>query len=456
MSTAGISISTPISIVTTREAWAMRIAIGFGTTVAIWGLCYFTLMGPGLALGEVLFGLMLVALWVGGAVAARCRAQTAPNGGSGTAAGAWIGFISAVFNLLIFGSLLRQGSGVGEAGLFIGGLFVVSIALGAFGGAVGSMQPAWSRDRVGSAIGRFAFVYAGSILLLLVSGGLVTGLEAGLAVPDWPGSFGHNMLLYPLREMTGGIFFEHAHRLYGMLVGTGTITLLVLMFLNEPRRWLCLFSVLLLLMVILQGFMGGYRVTELSIVLAIFHGIFGQVVFVSACLVAAVTSIRWVRQTQPVVNPSIANDNPLSVGLIVLILIQLILGACLRHLQVTAADGAGIELPYWAMYAHITVGIIAFVTAVFVGLRAWSLYPSLSVIKNLGRGIMIVVCIQLLLGIFALIAVLIRDAADPPVAEVIVTSLHQATGAILLGLAVLIVAWYRRLVVAKQPSELPA
>jgi cytochrome c oxidase assembly protein subunit 15 len=431
----------------------MRIAIGFATTVAIWGICYFTLMGPGLAVGELLFGLMLVVLAIGGAVGARCRELTALNGRSGVAAGAWIGFVSAVFNLLIFGSLLRKGSSATEIGAWLLGLFVVSVGLGAFGGAIGSLRPAWSRERIGSPLGIFSFVFACSILLLLVSGGLVTGLEAGLAVPDWPGSFGHNMLLYPLREMTGGIFFEHAHRLYGMLVGTGTITLVVLVLVNDQRKWLQLFAVLLLLMVILQGFMGGYRVTELSVSLAIAHGIFGQVVFVFAALLAAATTARWCRSEPPEVNPSVANDKPLSIALVVMILLQLMLGACLRHLQVNAADGSGIELPTWAMNSHVTVGIITFVLAILVGLRAWGAYPSIPVIKNLGRVIMLVVGVQLLLGLFALVAVLTRRAAEPPVGEVIVTSLHQATGAVLLALAVLLVAWYRRLLVADYPSR---
>lgn len=429
----------------------MRIAIGFATTVAIWGICYFTLMGPGLAVGELLFGLMLVVIAIGGWTGARCTEDDRVGSRSGIVAGAWVGFVSAVFNLLIFGSLLRKESGITEIGAWLLGLFVVSVGLGAFGGAIGSRQSSWSRERTGSPLGLFALVLACSILLLLVSGGLVTGLEAGLAVPDWPGSFGHNMLLYPLREMTGGIFFEHAHRLYGMLVGTGTITLVVLVFVNDSRRWLRLFAVLLLMMVILQGFMGGYRVTELSVSLAIAHGIFGQVVFVFAALIASVTTARWCRSDPPEVNPSVANDNPLSVALVVVILLQLMLGACLRHLQVFDAVDSSIELPTWAMNSHISVGIITFVLAILVGLRAWGAYPSIRIIKNLGRAIMLVVGVQLLLGLFALVAVLTRRSVEPSIGEVVVTSLHQATGALLLALAALLLAWYRRLLVADFP-----
>ena len=62
-------------------------------------------------------------------------------------------------------------------------------------------------------------------LFLLIAGGLVTSAREGLAVVDWPNSFGYNMFLYPPSRMTGGIYYERAHRLFGSLVG---LTVLVL------------------------------------------------------------------------------------------------------------------------------------------------------------------------------------------------------------------------------------
>src|SRR5262245_34206726 len=61
--------------------------------------------------------------------------------------------------------------------------------------------------------------------VLIVLGGLVTNTGAGLAVPDWPSTFGHNMLLFPWPQMIGGIFYEHSHRLVGALVGLLTLVL---------------------------------------------------------------------------------------------------------------------------------------------------------------------------------------------------------------------------------------
>jgi cytochrome c oxidase assembly protein subunit 15 len=54
---------------------------------------------------------------------------------------------------------------------------------------------------------------------LIFMGGLVTSHGAGLAVPDWPNSYGYNMWLFPPSQWVGGIFYEHVHRLLGTLVG---------------------------------------------------------------------------------------------------------------------------------------------------------------------------------------------------------------------------------------------
>ncbi|MDG2030725.1 MAG: COX15/CtaA family protein [Phycisphaerales bacterium] len=453
MTTAPISFqSSSVQSVTSREAWTMTIAIGFASTAALWGIGYFTFIGPGLAIGEVLFGLMLLLIVAGGVFGGRYRELTAPGSGSSAFAGMKIGLITAITNLLIMGSLIRD-TGLVETFGWLCGVFIASMALGAVGGALGGRLPAVSRDRVPSALAVFSAVLACTVGMLLFSGGLVTGLEAGLAVPDWPNSFGHNMLLYPLRNWEGGIFYEHAHRLYGMLVGTGTLALMVLVFLNDSRTWLRGLSVVLLFMVIIQGIMGGLRVTEISTNLAIIHGVFGQLVFVTTVMVAAFTTTRWMGSTPPKPHESTENDRPLTISLLVILVVQLVLGACLRHLQVVSAQGDGLILPQWAMYLHITMGIIAFALAILVGLRAWGAYPDIRLVHRLGQAIMIVVGIQLVLGILALFVVLTRTNEIPPAPEVITTSLHQATGAFLLALAALLMIWHRRLLAPVLPSS---
>jgi heme a synthase len=66
---------------------------------------------------------------------------------------------------------------------------------------------------------------------------MVTSKNVGLAVPDWPTTFGYNMFLFPVSKWVGGILFEHTHRLMGSLVGFLTMILAVWLWLGDDRRW---------------------------------------------------------------------------------------------------------------------------------------------------------------------------------------------------------------------------
>src|SRR6202040_2778147 len=108
----------------------------------------------------------------------------------------------------------------------------------------------------------FAIISTLSVLLLICSGGLVTSHEAGMAVPDWPNSFGYNMFLFPVSRWVGGVFFEHTHRLIASGVGLLTIGLCVLTLIIEDRLWVKWLSGIAVIAVIVQGILGGLRVTE--------------------------------------------------------------------------------------------------------------------------------------------------------------------------------------------------
>ena len=66
---------------------------------------------------------------------------------------------------------------------------------------------------------------------------MVTSKGVGLAVPDWPTTFGYNMFLFPVSQWVGGIFFEHTHRLIASAVGFLTIILAVWLWRAESRKW---------------------------------------------------------------------------------------------------------------------------------------------------------------------------------------------------------------------------
>ena len=85
---------------------------------------------------------------------------------------------------------------------------------------------------------RYAKLVSAATVLLIVAGGLVTSTGSGLAVPDWPTSYGWNMFTFPMKHMVGGIFYEHGHRLIASGVGFLTIVLAFWIWRAEPRRWM--------------------------------------------------------------------------------------------------------------------------------------------------------------------------------------------------------------------------
>ncbi|MFM8640201.1 MAG: COX15/CtaA family protein, partial [Planctomycetota bacterium] len=292
-------------------AWArwvrpMNLAIGFATTVAMWTLSFIAMLQPGQAVGEVLFAGAVACVLAGGFVAGR-MAPGAANGLS-------VGLVSATVNLLVIGAFLRDeqgGGGLSRPAMYVLGLFAVSALLGLVGDAIGRART--SMRRLPAAPTLMGIVAVANILVMIVIGGLVTGYEAGLAVPDWPNSFGHNMLLYPVSQMKGGVYYEHAHRLFGMLVGLTAFTLAAICWRHESRRWVKVLATALLLAVCVQGLMGGLRVTGTltlaqdrsllapSTLIAIAHGVFGQLVFATTALIAAATSAAWLAAPAPLV-----------------------------------------------------------------------------------------------------------------------------------------------------------
>jgi heme a synthase len=145
----------------------------------------------------------------------------------------------------------------------------------------------------------YAVLAAASVSLLICSGGLVTSHEAGMAVPDWPNSFGYNMFLFPVSRWVGGVFFEHTHRLIASTVGILTVILCIALFVIEDRRWVKTLGLIAVGAVVIQGILGGLRVTENNAVLGLFHGCLAQGFFALMATIALVTSRFWERLERP-------------------------------------------------------------------------------------------------------------------------------------------------------------
>ena len=100
-----------------------------------------------------------------------------------------------------------------------------------------------------------AWLTAAAGFLLVIAGGLVTSTGSGLAVPDWPLSYG---TLFP--PMVGGIRFEHSHRVIAATVGLMTLVLTLWVLFADRRRWVRRLAIAALALVVLQGLLGGLTV----------------------------------------------------------------------------------------------------------------------------------------------------------------------------------------------------
>jgi cytochrome c oxidase assembly protein subunit 15 len=421
--------------------------LGFAMTVSMWGLAYIFRLPLVSAPSWLLLISMLAAVafwgWFTGA-----------RSGGNWFGGVMVGATAAVLNMLILGSLLTSADGGGVVPTALvwvpGSIIVVALIAGVAAAAAGdagkSAVPAlWTA--------LFSKVAVAATFLLVVAGGLVTSSEAGLAVVDWPNTFGSNMFLFPLARMTGGIYYEHAHRLFGALVGLTTIVLAIRLWRRDDRRWVHRLALAAVALVVLQGTLGGLRVTgnftlstsevdmAPSIVLALAHGVLGQIFLGVMVALAVVTSVRWREAGAPEMRPNFNDDRGLQRWLIVTVVVQLMLGAAQRHLAAL-------------LIVHICLAAVVILLAVMVGIRAWGMYRDTWPVDRLGKALVVLASLQGLLGIAAL-AVTGGEAVvgSPSTIAVTITTAHQATGAVILAVSVALALWTRRLF-AQDPAAI--
>ncbi len=178
--------------------------------------------------------------------------------------------------------------------------------------------------------------------LLIGTGGLVTSYNAGLAVPDWPGSFG-NWVFLPARIWADlAVMLEHNHRLTGQVAGLICIATVVASI--RTRGWgspVAVLAWVVLAAYVYQGVMGGLRVTEKSVPLAVIHGVQGQLLFMLVILLANCLG-KWPAR----VKAALAGTDGrvisgaaygLSLAFVVLMVVQLTLGAVIRHTNSASA-----------------------------------------------------------------------------------------------------------------------
>src|SRR5947209_570504 len=186
-------------------------------------------------------------------------------------------------------------------------------------------------------LNRFAWFAAFATLLLICSGGMVTSKGVGLAVPDWPTTFGYNMFLFPVSKWIGGVLFEHTHRLIASTVGFLTIILALWLWRVEDRPAVKTLGLIAVAGVILQGILGGLRVTMLKDQIGIFHACLAQAFLGLIVLIAIVTTDSWrtlpqnLTDTVDRVSKAVSSIKMVAIITTIAIYVQLALGATMRH-----------------------------------------------------------------------------------------------------------------------------
>jgi cytochrome c oxidase assembly protein subunit 15 len=201
---------------------------------------------------------------------------------------------------------------------------------------------------------------------LIWVGGLVTTYDAGMAVPDWPGTYGYNLLLYPWQTWIGGpwdLFIEHGHRLLGMAAGMLSIALLVTIVVADRRRWLIVAATGALALVIVQGVLGGARVLFDERLVAMFHGCVGPLFFAYLAALVVATSRWWnaARHLESTTGRQLSRAAWMAAGMAY---VQLLLGASVRHVPLAASP----QVFRAALALHL---VMALLLAAQVAWTAW-------------------------------------------------------------------------------------
>src|SRR5437588_2666202 len=175
---------------------------------------------------------------------------------------------------------------------------------------------------------RFAVFIAVWVFVLIVAGAMVTSNDAGLSVPDWPTSFGS---LYKIPPMTGGVQYEHSHRMIAEVAGVLTVMFAIWAQVVDRRSWFKVLAWSNVALVIAQGVLGGLTVRYLlPWYISTFHAVLGQTYFAAAVLLAIFAG----RSSEEPARVSASGGfdlYKLSVISILVVYYQLFVGAAFRH-----------------------------------------------------------------------------------------------------------------------------
>ena len=278
---------------------------------------------------------------------------------------------------------------------------------------------------------RFAVLVACATFFLIIAGANVTSHDAGLATSDWPLSNGQ---FFP--KMVGNLFWEHGHRLVATTVGLLTIVLAVYLQIRERRTWIKRLGWIALGGVIAQGLLGGLTVKmNLPLAVSSAHATLAQLFFLTTVSLAVFTSRSWMSPTSSV---SEAADGvsirALCVVALAVILVQLVLGATLRHSATWDQ-----WLPTGLLLAHVGGAIIVTLVLGASALTVLSRHRHEKYLARPAMAALALLAMQLSLGLAAYITRAASPYDPQPLNPMIaVTVAHVAGGALLFATTIIL------------------
>lgn len=284
---------------------------------------------------------------------------------------------------------------------------------------------------------RFTIVTFLIAIVLVAWGAFVTSINAGMAVPDWPSSFNSYDPFNPWPEWwtITPVLAEHGHRLLGALVGFFTLTLAVWTWFSEERTWMKKVAVGALVLVIVQGLLGGLRVVWVSIDLAVVHAMVAQLFFALLASMIVFTSDSW-KEAGLQDESDVSNNRRTMASLSkivyfapAMVYIQVFLGALLRH------PGTGIS-PFFAGL-HMAGAFLATAFVVVFWSKVNSFSDDLAPVKKAAFAMTSILSIQVLLGLFAYLVLLDESGlVKASNVQVIANTSHMVIGALLFAATV--------------------
>jgi cytochrome c oxidase assembly protein subunit 15 len=253
------------------------------------------------------------------------------------------------------------------------------------------------------------------------------------------------MFTYPVEKWTGGIQYEHGHRLLGSLVGMLTIVTAILVWWKDDRKWMKWLAGIAILAVSIQGVLGGLTVLmRLPPAVSVSHALLAQSFMTMTMAMAAASSKKWLEGPDKKDVSASRNLQRLMLVTFVFTFFQILMGALTRHAYAGLAIRdfplvQGGIVPDFATWG-VTIHYLHRVGAVILGTLA--VVQSTKVLRN-GElkflhtpsiWLLIMIAEQILMGG---IVIWTREAIIP-------NTVHVAGGAIIFALTFLVYFRSRR------------